>query len=342
MPVTSRDYETFVNYSPLMELVERDDNLLDQLGLFEKDYHQGTRIEMERITDKTDKMYAVSRDADRQIAGKEEAQLESFKIPFFTLDHVIRPKDLQDLREYGTAAAPADVQKRVERLIKRIQRGHADLHRRAMFNVLTAGTAYAKKEDGTDSALAVDFATVWGVDPAPAADIDFTNQALDPSIVVETKVRKHINDNIGDNSASTSVIGIVGSGWFNAFTKHALIREAYLNRDKDAEVLTDRFGGNAVRRVWTHDGVTYIEETDVTLVARDKAYFIPLGVDNMFKLDYAPANTIEDANEIAEEAYLWVEEGRRKIKVESETSVLASCTRPEIIVRSTGTIPAGM
>ena len=52
----------------------------------------------------------------------------------------------------------------------------------------------------------------------------------------------------------------------------------------------------------------------------------------MFQLHYAPADTIEDANEIAREAYIWLEETRRTAKVESETSVVAVNTRPELVV----------
>jgi hypothetical protein len=133
---------------------------------------------------------------------------------------------------------------------------------------------------------------------------------------------------------------MVGSGWFNAYTKHPLVKEAYLNRDGDSAFLTDRISGNVQRRSWDFDGVTYIEEPNSALIGRDKAYFFPMGVEGLFRLDYAPANTLEHANQTAEEAYLFVEEQRRKIVVESEVSVLGSTTRPELIVELTGTLPA--
>lgn len=340
MSIVFRNYENFEDYSALMELVPRQENLLDQIGLFEKDYHQGTLIELERISDKIDQMYAVPRDADRQFTGRGESRLEPFKIPFFTLDGTLRPNELQDLREWSTPDAPATVQRSVDKIISRIQKGHFELHTKIMYHVLTTGTAYAKGKDGADMPeYAADFAARWGV-TRKTATLDLTNATQDPSVFVEKEVRKHIYDNMGDNSTSVNLVAIVGSGFFNAFTKHPLVKEAYLNRDGDSAFLTDRISGNIQRRSWDFDGVTYIEEPNSALVARNKAFFFPMGVEGLFRLDYAPANTLEHANTIAEEAYLFVEEQRRKIVVESEVSVLGSTTRPELIVEITGTLPA--
>lgn len=339
---TSRDGETFTNYTSLMGLVKREDNLLEQLGLFDKVYNQGTLIEMERTSQGTDAMYAVARGADRQFAGKDLSQTETFRIPLFTLDHVVTPKDLQDLREYNTADAPAATQDRVERMVGRIQRGHFDLHKRSMFAAITTGKQYAKDKSGADMAGYVkDFAATWGVaGSVTTAPVDLSNQAIDPSMVIEKSARAHINTKLGSNAPSVQVIAIVGSGWFNGFTKHALVKEAYSQYSSDQDPLRDRLGGDNYRRTFTHQGVTYIEEPDVSVIARTDGYIMPLGVSDMFSLQYAPSDTIEDTNAVAMDAYLWVEEFRRKIVAESEVAVTAICTRPELIVKSVATLPA--
>lgn len=338
----SRDGEFFHNYTPLMELVPRQDNLLEQLGLFDKIYNQGTLIEVERVESQTDKMYAVARGADRQFAGTDLSKTETFRVPLFTLDQVITPKDLQDLVAYNTPSAPQTVQDRVSRLVARIQRGHYDVHKRSMFTCLTSGVQYAKDKDGNDMAGYVkNFATTFGVGAlVTTANVDLTAAATDPVMVIEKSARAHINKYIGNNAQSIQVIGIVGSGWFNGFTKHPLVKEAYSQYSSSQEPLRDRLGGDNYRRTFTHQGITYIEEPDVSVVARDKGYILPLGVDDMFQLHYAPSDTIADANEIAQEAYLWVEEFRRKVVAESEVAVTAICTRPELIVASTATLPA--
>lgn len=340
MAIVSRNYENVEDYSALMELVPRQENILDSMGLFEKDYHTGTLIELERISDTFDQMYAVPRDADRQFTGRGESRLEPFKIPFYTLDGTMRPNELLDMREWGTPDAPATVQRSVDRIIGRIQKSHFELHTKIMYHVLTTGTSYAKDKAGNDlPEYAFDYAAKWGVTRKSQA-LDLSDFAVDPTVVVEKEVRKHIYDNMGDNSTSVNVVAIVGSGFFNALTKHPLIKEAYLNRDKDSTFLTDRISGNVQRRTWDFDGVTYIEEPNSDLVARDKGYFFPMGVAGLFRLDYAPANTLEHHGTVAQEAYLWVEEQMRKIVVESEVSVLGSTTRPELIVTVNATLPA--
>lgn len=66
---------------------------------------------------------------------------------------------------------------------------------------------------------------------------------------------------------------------------------------------------------------------------------MPRGISEMFQLHYAPADTVVDANTPAQELYIWYKYSSffRTEKIETETSFLAINTRPELVIKLTGT-----
>lgn len=326
----SGDYE-ILEFHDVAELVPRTDNALGQLGLFEEYFGVSTKVEIERIADGYDVMQAKERGGDRNYAGNEQSQLVDFRIPFFPLDKMTKPHEIQDFREYATADAPAKVETRVERNVARIMLSHDFLKRKIMYTALK-GDTYAEGLAGTQ--YAKNFATVWGV----TADVvsttyDFT-AGTNPALWVETNVRKHITAQAKDNATSYRVIALCGSGYFNSLANHPAVQGAFDAYASDQEPLRNRLAsgnGDTVGQIFKYKGVTYIEDISGEIGDAD-AYFLPMGIQDMFQLHYAPADTIEDANEIAREAYIWLEETRRTAKIESETSVVAVNTRPELVV----------
>ena len=165
--------------------------------------------------------------------------------------------------------------------------------------------------------------------------------SIDPSVQIEAEARAYIIDNAGDNGDNYDVIVLCSRKWFSAFIAHPLIVNAYQFYGSSQEPLRRRMGQgaeNANNRMFEHKNVIYIEDISGYIPA-DEAYILPRGIDNMFQIHYAPADTVNDANTVAEELYLWYKSSayNREEKVESETSFLTVSTRPELVVRSKGT-----
>ena len=332
-----------LDYTPLADLVERTDNALEALGLMEPYFGSTTTVEVERVTLGSDKMLATERGGDRNYAGDESSQIEAFRIPFFTLDKVTKASDVQDFREYGTPDTPASVEKRVERNIKRIRGSHDKLRRSAMYAALK-GNTYAEGLAG--SQYIKNFASVWGVTgDVFTGGIDFTDATSDPSLYIEKNCREHIIAKAQDNASGYKVVVLCGSGFFNAFITHPLVQSSYDQYNSDQEPLRRRLGrdGNedSVGRIFSHKGLTLIEDINTDDIARDDAYVLPVGIADMFQIHYAPSDTIDDANSVAEEMYIWLETARRAAKIETEASLAVICTRPELICNLTSnTLPA--
>jgi hypothetical protein len=321
-----------LDYTPLTALVERTDNALETLGLFEEFYGQTTTAEVERVTLGSDTIEAKERGGDRNYASDEQSQIEFFRVPFFPLDKLAKPADVQDFREYGEADTPATVEKRVERNIARIRKSHDFLRRTAMYTALK-GNTYAQGLAG--SQYIKNFATVFNV----AADvftggIDFTAAASDPALFVEKNCREHIIDKSQNNAGSIEIVALCGSGFFNSMIHHPLVQAAYSQYMSSQELLRERLGGNVVGRAFEHKGVIYVEDVSKQ-IARGDAYILPRGIDDLFQIHYAPADTLEHANTTASDMYIFMEEDRRKVTVETETSFVCVCTRPELVCNLT-------
>ena len=136
------------------------------------------------------------------------------------------------------------------------------------------------------------------------------------------------------------MIAIVGSKFFDGLKDHPLCRAAYSSYASASEPLRNRLGGNLINRSWETEGITYLEDfmgVQLGEIATGEAYFLPLGIEDMFQEHYAPADHKDYANTEAQEMYMFVEETPRTSQVQTETSFIVVNTRPELVVKSVGT-----
>lgn len=320
------------DFTPMTALVERNTNLLQELGLFETIMGQTTVAKVERETEGSDAIAAKERGGDRSYASKNSAQTEYFPIPFYPLDFVQTASDLQDFREFATSDTPLTKNSGLDRALKRITLSHDKLKTQVMYNALKGTTSGGGQ-------YTINLATKWGV-TATTANVDFTNAAINPAQIIEKSGREVIQTKAQDGANQYQVICICGSGWFNGLINHPLVQNAWDKYPSNQEPLRQRLGGNLINRSFDYQGVTYLEDATSGQIARGDAYILPLGIADMFQLHYAPADVEELANTVAQEQYIFEVSDHRKTKLETETSFQALCNRPELVIKSTGTLNA--
>ncbi len=327
------------NFTPLMTLVPRVENMLEKMGLFDVEYSDESVVAFERIVSGMDNMYSVARGADRQVAGDDEARTAWVEIPFFTLDKIIKPKDVQALREFATAQDPETVRTKAARVIARIQKSHAKLHQKVMYQALK-GSTYAVDAAGNprpnlqrsfQSMFEIANADMYNGAAGGAATYDLTDQASNPADEFE-KVRKHVFNKAGDLGDDYEIVGIIGTDAFTALKNHTDYVEAFANYASQEEPLRQRLGGLKTGRVLRWQGITYLEDVSGEIAA-DAGYFFPRGVDDMFKLVYGHSDTIAGANreEVVSEGYLFIKGDERKEVIESELAICAVNTRSDMV-----------
>jgi hypothetical protein len=121
-----------------------------------------------------------------------------------------------------------------------------------------------------------------------------------------------------------------GSAFFADLVAHKEVRETYLNTAAAAD-LRGRvgeevsFGGITFRRY--RGGLGFGVPTD-------KAYFYPEGVEGLFEISYAPADTFETAGTVGLPIYARMIPDRDRdewVRLEIESNPLPICTRPQVL-----------
>ena len=327
------------DYTPLMSLFPRKQNLLEELGFFTEsntDYLDTEWFTLEREYKGLTSMSHLARGADRNFLGNEDAKQVQLKVPFAPLDAVTKPQEVNAFREYGTEGAPATVERLVERKVGQIQRSHADLVRASQYGALVNNKVYAVKRDGTEwTSLAVDFSTLWDA-PRQTGAVDLTDDTTNPFDAL-TAARAAVIEKAGDNADAYDMGVICNTAQFDAIVTHPLVQDAYAMYASEQEPLRKRLSGNRNNRTFRHLGLVILEDisgniTDTTL------YVLPFGIEEMFSAAYAPADTIEHVGKISEGSYLFMKESARSVTVESEVSYIACINRPELITDVTVTL----
>lgn len=329
---------TLVDYTDEINLFPKVWSLVSGMNMFDTHNITTTVAQVEFVQEKLATIVARRRGGERNYVTSEDGRTENLNVPFFPLDRGITAADIQNFREYGTGNESKTVTSEVARVMARIRSSQALLKEKAMALAIQ-GIGFEGVAPGTN----YDYYTVFNV-TQQTADVDFTNLTTDPSSVIEENARRHIIRNAQDGTdshATYNIIALCGEDWFSAFIAHPEIEEAYKYYESQQEPLRKRLGmeneGDSVR-VFKHKGVTYIEDLSGNFPAAE-AHILPMNMPEMFRMYVSPADDLQYANTAGQELYLWYKEDdfNREYKVESESSFLCVCTRPELVVQSTGT-----
>jgi hypothetical protein len=335
------DYNV-TDYSALATLVERDQNLLEELGFFDASQAkmlQGTTwAEFERKTQTKTDIQSRARGADRNYAGQDNSRKEMFPVPFFPLDAKITPADVLNFRMIGTESSNETIENKVRERVGHIQRSHAELVRKAMYKALVSNSTYQPIDaGGTDGPDVRNFSTVWGAarKQVPNTTFDLSVATTNPFDTIEAEGRKHIITNAGDNASGYQILMITNPDDFTDIVNHPLVRAAYASYKSEQEPLRNRLGGDSNNRIFRHGGVSLVEDFSGDIAA-NKSYLLPLGIP-ITGMAYAAADTVEHVDQVAQEVYMFMKADHRSETIESETSLVCHIHRPELIVEFTST-----
>lgn len=334
--MTLKNTYSFEDYTQLMELVDRTENLWEVAGFLQStdyQYWKSTSGKFRRVEDGEDELEAQARGGKRNFVGRENGIERSFDTAFFPLDGVVTAQDVQDLINLDTEDTPETVTNRIRRMVGRIQRSHNKNMNRAMF--------YAIKENKTYhpgmTAKEQNFSTEFGKARKGDVTLQLGNAgaAIDPFETLEKEGRRHVIEQAGDQAEGYEIAFVCSSDTFDGLIAHPKFEGAYSEYESTQEPLRRRISGDSNNRVFKHKGVIVIESIlpaakggfDAT-----RGYLLPLGMDDMFQLAYSPADVPELANTEAMEAYLFLETTPRAQTVQSESAFCIVNSRPELIV----------
>lgn len=314
----------FIDFSHAFEIVPRKNKLVTDLGLFQHKFGKSTVAEVIRVVTADGEIGGTRRGGDRNFQGSEDAVVKHFRIPFYTLDRPVDASDVQDFVSYMEPDSPKTaedvVRRNVEAMMSKWQNKWEKLQVQAIMG--TGGDA---------SVETYNYYTVWGKTQV-AFNVDFASATVDPMTTIELQGRQSIIANIGDQSDEISMIALCSTAYFQKLIDNPFVADAYKYYSSTQEPLRQRLSGDRIYREFVHKGVRFIEVIS-GYVPANEAYMFPAGVEGMFTMHFAPADTPDLANTTARDSYLFIERTPRKISVESESSVVCVNSRPELVVK---------
>jgi hypothetical protein len=263
---------------------------------------------------------------EQQIPDRRE--MRAFVCRQFKKQDVLWASEVQSVRDFGSESATQQVQTEVAYRLRKLRQ---DAETTFEYHLLNGIQGIVK--DPKDNATVVNYFTEFGITPAAEIDFDLDN-ASPASGALRKRCQALIEDvesSMGGLSAgAVQVRAECGSAFFADLVAHKEVRETYLNTAAAADLrgrVADEvsFGGITFRRY--RGGVGFGVPTD-------KAFFFPEGVEGLFEIYYAPADTFETVNTLGLPLYARTIPDRDRdewVRLEIESNPLPICTRPQVL-----------
>lgn len=306
-------------------------------------------VEITRSTRKNSILEDRNWDERNQTIAGREADSLLLKIPHFPADDSITPNDIDGVVRGGSLAEFAELETvasvRAEKMID-LREAHGLTLEAARMQLITQGTVYAPNRT-----VVTNYYTEFGI-TREEIGIDLA-AAADPRADMNG-AKKAVRAGLTGGQAGTvrSFVALCSDSFYNALIMNAYVTDALKSVDQgQALSILLGSGGRAVPGLdarfesFTAFGVTWINagaagyEDDagnfVPFVPEGDAYLLPVGVRNMFKTYYAPANRFSSVNRRASMSY-WFEYLNEKddiIEIMTEQNFLNACLAPGAIVR---------
>lgn len=258
----------------------------------------------------------------------ESRQVRAFVCRQFKKQDVLWASEIQGIREFGTESVTSQAQAEVARRMRRLR---SDAEATFEYHLLNAIQGVVK--DPRDGSEVINFSNEFGITPAAEIDFDLDNQS--PASGVLRKKCQALIESVEESLGGLAVGPVqlraeCGSAFFADLVAHKEIRETYLNTAAASELrgrVVDEvmFGGITFRRYGGNSTIG---------VPTDKAFFYPQGIEGLFEIYFAPADTFETVNTLGLPLYARMIPDRERdewVRLEIESNPLPICTRPQVL-----------
>ena len=337
--VSPLDFNKLSDLTRAINLLPNEYGRLTQLGVFRNEPAARGGIIFDRTNEKTGLLSDTRGKGNKQLTGKDhKREVFSLVAPEFNYSDYITVDDIDRVRKVGEAdqaEALSDVQERKLRYLRRLHgQTHEFLKMSALKGVTTTpdGTVYANMFTEFDVTQKV-------------VNFTFTNANLDINGLCR-QILRHMEDNAKDGAWAGGAHMLVSEEFFDALVSHPKVFEAYnqyqnLNQQGGAQVNRDDLGRTRFGRTFLHCGIMFEEYRasigSTRFIEAEVGYGYPVGLEDVFVNYMLPAKKFDTVNGLGQEAYAWQYPAKKdeEIEIESFSSVLPVCRRPEVLVKVT-------
>jgi len=308
---------------------------IGSLGLFNTDRVDTTTITIEKKGDILVLVPPTPRGGPGTTLDKEKRDARALVVPHFELNDAVYASEVQNVRAFGTTSE-------LETVIGKVAQ-----RQRTMVNSFAATEEYARMgavigvvtySDGST----LDLFSEFGV--SQAAEIDFDLDNASPAAGALRKacaaVTRSMTNALG-GIPFTGIRAFCGDNFFDDLLSHGEVRETYKNWS-EAQILRDSYLGadrSESYGIFEFGGIVWENYRGsvggTNFINTDKCHLFPVGVPDLFKTVYAPADYTETVNTLGERLYSrqYAMQNGKGVHLDGQMNALQYCSRPATLFK---------
>lgn len=309
---------------------------LGSLGLFNEGGVTTTSVVLDEKDGVLTLVAPTPRGGPGHTIDRQPRRARSLMVPHFELNDAVMAEEVQGIRAWGSETEIETVQGKLGEKMGFDSQSLAATQEYSRIGAVTGVVTYA---DSSQLNLFDEFGVT------PPADVYLDLLAASPTMGALRQAVGGIARTIGNELSAVPFGGlyaICGNNFFDALIAHAEVRATYLSYQAAADLRMSTVDSPAALGSWgtfAFGGVVWdnyfgkVGSTD--FVDTDEAHVFPLGVPNLFRTYYAPADYVETVNTVGQRLYVRQYEmmNSKGIHMDIQMNALDICTRPGVLIR---------
>lgn len=305
------------------------------LGLFQESGVSETKIAIEERDGVLKLVAPTPRGGPGHTLDKSLRTMRSLVVPHFEINDAVMAEEVQGVRAWGSETMTETVQGKVAERLQIHSQSMEATHEYSRIGAIKGVVTYA---DGSSLNLFTEF----GV--SQIAEIDFDLDNATPTAGSLRKACAGVTRSIAgvlEGVPFSGVHAFCGDAFFDDLIAHTEVRSTYLQQQEASQLragyIDDGAGGSYGS--FNFGGITWenyrgsVDGTD--FIDTNKCHLFPVGVPNLFRTYYAPADYIQTVNTLGQRMYAkqYVMPNDKGIHLDSQMNSLDICTRPRALLK---------
>lgn len=306
---------------------------IGSLGIFRESGITTTTVVLEEKGGVLKLIPPTPRGAPGVTLPKPKALLRSLVVPHFEINDAIMAEEVQGVRQFGSETAVADVQGVIANRMIVHRQSHEVTLEYARVGAIIGVVTYA---DGST----LDLFTETGVTPEVEINFDLSNAAPANGALRKkcAAVIRTMSKNL-DGIPYSGINAICGDAFFDDLLANIEITRTFLNNPMASQLRAAYISNGQTYGSFDFGGISWENYRGyvggVEFVNTDKAHFFPVGVPNLFRTYFAPADYNETVNTRGQKLYLkqYQMPNDKGANLDSQMNALNICTRPKVLMK---------
>jgi hypothetical protein len=300
---------------------------IGSMGLFADDPISTTTFMVEEYNGVLALIPNTQRGAPPKQAAGGTRKTRTFACTHLPYERTLRAEDIQGVRAFGTGTELQTIASIVNGKLQEMKNSHS-----ATLEHLRIGALQGNILDADGVTVIYNLFTEFGV---TEGSTDFALGTAGTDVLGKCMTVKRATETALGASLYDHIHCFCGATWFDKFVSHANVKDAYKYWSTNQMLRQDN------RKGFEFGGIFFEEYPGsvggVSFLDASSARFFPVGVPDLFKTHYAPADFIETANTLGLPMYAKQElqPFGRGVNIHTQSNPLPMCHIPLVLQKGT-------